>query len=339
MLLVDIEKRLSSFTLKVRFETEKDILALLGASGAGKSVTLKCIAGIETPDKGKIILNGRTLFDAEKKVNLPPQKRNVGYLFQEYALFPNMNVRQNIMTGLHKEKENERKALAEEIIKNFHLEGLETQRPATLSGGERQRVALARIFASKPEVLLLDEPFSSLDSFLGWELSLELKNTIADFDCDVVMVSHNINEVTRMCDTVSVISDGTAQTKQNVRELIKHPKTLAAAKIVGIKNFSKIDILSDDTVRAVDWDMVLKVNHIPEDATTVCIRNEDIRIADSDGENTATCRVSGITEDANARYAILDRNGTAVCMCIENGMDVEDIKRIAFPKEQLLCVK
>lgn len=218
MLYVDITKRLSSFDLNIQFETDQAPLGLLGASGAGKSYTLKCIAGIEKPDKGRIILNDRTLFDSEKKINLPPQKRKVGYLFQDFALFPNMTVLQNIKAGLHREERKARDRLAPELIERFRLQGLENVRPATLSGGEKQRVALARIFASKPDVLLLDEPFSSLDTFLKWELEDEIKKIFGDFSGDVVIVSHEIDEVLELCENVVRIRGGRSEKTLSVKE-------------------------------------------------------------------------------------------------------------------------
>ena len=166
MLSVNIEKKLDLFTLQADFSCDSGSLALFGASGAGKSMILKCIAGIEKPDKGIIKMNDNVLFDSERHINLPPQKRRIGYLFQDYALFPNMTVMQNIQTGMRNIPTHERKEKALDLIKMFRLEGLDHKRPATLSGGEKQRTALARIFASSPEVLLLDEPFASLDTHL-----------------------------------------------------------------------------------------------------------------------------------------------------------------------------
>ena len=145
---VDIEKTLGSFHLKVKFEAGNHVLALLGASGCGKSMTLKCIAGIETPDRGRIVLDGTTLFDSEERVNLPPQRRRVGYLFQQYALFPNMTVAQNIACGVREKKDA--RAQVEEMIWAMHLEGLEHKKPHQLSGGQQQRAALARILVNAP---------------------------------------------------------------------------------------------------------------------------------------------------------------------------------------------
>lgn len=208
MLYVDIEKRLERYTLQVKFRCEGEPLALFGASGTGKSMTLKCIAGIEKPDRGVIKLNDRILFDSEKKINLPPQKRKVGYLFQEYALFPNMTVSGNIMTGMHKLPKTERSEKLRQLIERFHLDGLEKRRPDSLSGGEKQRVALARIFASSPEVLLLDEPFSSLDTMLKIELITDIRKILHDFGGDSVLVSHDIEEVRLLCPTLLPIIDG-----------------------------------------------------------------------------------------------------------------------------------
>ena len=208
MLKVHIEKKLDHYTLKADFTCDKEINALFGASGAGKSMTLKCIAGIEKPDKGVIQLNGRVLFDSEKHINLKPQERNVGYLFQDYALFPNMTTTGNIKAALHAIPRKERDQKANELIERFHLQGLEDKRPSTLSGGEQQRVALARIFASSPEVLLLDEPFSSLDTLLKLELIPYIKEIVSSFGGETLLVSHNIDEVIRLCDTVTPIVSG-----------------------------------------------------------------------------------------------------------------------------------
>ena len=187
-LYVDIEKRLGAFRLQSKFEVADETLALLGASGCGKSVTLKCIAGIMTPDRGRIVLNGRVLFDSEKKIDLTPQQRRVGYLFQQYALFPNMTVEQNILCGIREGRRSEKRALAAEKLRMFRLEGLEKKYPAQLSGGQQQRVALARILCSEPQAILLDEPFSALDSYLKWNLELELSDLLAGFRGPILWV-------------------------------------------------------------------------------------------------------------------------------------------------------
>ena len=204
-LYVDIEKRLGAFRLQSKFEVADETLALLGASGCGKSMTLKCIAGIVTPDRGRIVLNGRVLFDSEKSIDLTPQQRRVGYLFQQYALFPNMTVEQNILCGIREGRRSEKRALAAEKIRMFRLEGLEKKHPAQLSGGQQQRVALARILCSEPQAILLDEPFSALDSYLKWNLELELSDLLAGFRGPILWVSHDLGECCRNCQKVCVM--------------------------------------------------------------------------------------------------------------------------------------
>lgn len=167
---VHIEKKLNGFTLRSDFTAGNTATAILGASGCGKSMTLRCIAGIVKPDKGRIVLDGRVLFDSGQHIDLPPQQRGVGLLFQNYALFPNMTVEQNILCGLKAERDKAaRKARCAGMLRALRLEELASRRPAELSGGQQQRTALARILVGKPRILMLDEPFSALDSYLREE--------------------------------------------------------------------------------------------------------------------------------------------------------------------------
>lgn len=201
-LYVKIKKDFGSFLLDTEFEAQEEVFGILGESGCGKSITLRCIAGVLTPDEGRIELDGTVYFDSEKKINLKPQERHVGLLFQNYALFPNMNVVQNLRTGLRKQKlnkEQEQKAL-HDIMEKFYLQGLEHHRPSQLSGGQQQRVALARILLAKPRILMLDEPFAALDEFLRWKLELELEDIIKEFGGTTLFVSHNRDEIYRICD-------------------------------------------------------------------------------------------------------------------------------------------
>ena len=203
---VNIEKNFKGFSLKTAFESTTSSTGILGASGSGKSMTLRCIAGIETPDKGKIVINGRMVFDSEKKINLKPQERRIGYLFQNYALFPNMTVPENLMAGLMACEKNKNTASQKirEILEKFELNGLERHKPSELSGGQQQRVALARIFLSSPDILMLDEPFSALDGYLRWNLEQELLDVLKDFAGPTLFVSHSRDEVYRSCVRVCV---------------------------------------------------------------------------------------------------------------------------------------
>ena len=203
MLEVQIYKKLAEFDLDASFQVDDNILGLMGASGSGKSMTLKCIAGIETPDQGRIVLNNRVLFDSEKKINVPIQKRNVGYMFQSYALFPNMNVYENISVGLRARKVKDVDIVVQKVMQQFRIFELASRYPKQLSGGQRQRVALAY----EPDVLLLDEPFSALDEDLKEDLLQELKNEL-QISKPVIFVSHNKEEVNELCDLKYKIKQG-----------------------------------------------------------------------------------------------------------------------------------
>lgn len=243
MLKVNIKKKLNKFDLEVRFETDKDIIGLIGSSGSGKSMTLKCIAGIEKPDSGYIILNDRVLFDSEKKINVKTQDRHIAYLFQNYALFPNMTVYKNIFISVNKKYSlDEKQDKVMDIVKVLELEGLENKFPNELSGGQQQRVALARIVVNEPEYLLLDEPFSALDAFLKWNLAKELKETIKSFDKGTLFVSHNINEVYYLCKRSIILSNGEVVEEGNIKEIIENPKTEISKNMVTFSDFSRKDI-------------------------------------------------------------------------------------------------
>ena len=253
-LLVDIRKQLGDFRLDVRFTAENGVTTLLGASGCGKSMTLKCIAGIEKPDEGRIVLDGEVLFDSEKKINLPPQKRRVGYLFQNYALFPNMTVRQNILCGLCREKDRAvREKRLREMLMLMQLEGLENHKPAQLSGGQQQRTALARIVVSEPRVLLLDEPFSALDGHLRDSLKIELRDLLDRFGREVLMVTHDRNEAYNMSSRIAVMDEGRLLTVKPSKALFADPGTVQAAVLTGCKNIVPARRVSDFEVEIPDW--------------------------------------------------------------------------------------
>lgn len=263
-LYVDIKKKLGDFDLNIKFQTDREVLALLGASGCGKSMTLKCIAGIETPDCGIIKLDDHILFDSERKVNLPPQKRKVGYLFQNYALFPNMTVAENIAFVVQGSKQDKIKAVTEKI-KMFCLEGLENLYPVQLSGGQQQRVAFARILASETKLLMLDEPFSALDSYLKWQLEQELTSLLETYQKATLFVSHNRDEVYRICDRIAVMNRGNIDVIRTKHELFESPETLAGTILTGCKNISTAKKIDDYTVFAEEWELELQVEHLVPD--------------------------------------------------------------------------
>ena len=258
-LIVDIHRALGAFSLDVSFEAENGVTCLLGASGCGKSFTLKCIAGIERPDRGHIELDGVVLFDSEKHINLPPQKRQVGYLFQNYALFPNMTVRQNILCGLHREKNRaEKEQELAKMIKLMQLDGLENHKPSQLSGGQQQRVALARIMVSKPRLLMLDEPFSALDAHLRDSLKIELRDMLQRFGREVLMVTHSREEAYNMSSRIAVMEKGRLLTIKDTKELFADPGSIPAAVLTGCKNIAAARKVGEREVEVPDWGIRLQ---------------------------------------------------------------------------------
>lgn len=274
-LVVDIEKKLGSFTLRSQFETGSGTMALLGASGCGKSVTLKCIAGIMTPDRGRIVLDGETLFDSDRHIDLTPQQRRVGYLFQQYALFPNMTVAQNIQCGIRSGSRAEKRQQALAQLSRFRLEGLEKKYPAQLSGGQQQRVALARILASEPRAILLDEPFSALDSYLKWNLELELSELLCDFSGPILWVSHDLGECFRNCAAVCVMENGQTGKMTTMPALVQHPDSLSAARLSGCKNFFPAKAVSKGVCLPA-WQLTLPLPVDEKTFTTLGIPNNAI---------------------------------------------------------------
>ncbi|MDY6400165.1 MAG: ATP-binding cassette domain-containing protein [Synergistales bacterium] len=257
-LFINIEKNFENFSLKINFEHDADILGILGASGCGKSMTLKCIAGIEKPDKGKIILDDEILFDSQKKINLPPQKRKVGYLFQNYALFPNMTVKQNILCGLHDEKNIKLKEkIFSDTIELLNLTELINHKPHELSGGQAQRTALARILVNRPKILMLDEPFSALDSHLRLKLQMKIKNLLKNYGRGVILVTHDRNEAYRMCNYIAAMDDGKILTLKDTHEFFANPESVPAAILSGCKNIAQAEKISDYKIYVPEWNITL----------------------------------------------------------------------------------
>lgn len=300
---VDIEKKLGSFCLNVKFEAENETLALLGSSGCGKSMTLKCIAGIEKPDHGKIIVDGVTLFDSEKKINLSPQERRTGLMFQNYALFPHMTVLQNVQAGAKREKDPKiRKSTIQTTLDLFGLTEYKNRYPHQLSGGQQQRAALARILVSNPRILLLDEPFSALDSHLRFKLEQEVRQVLRRFGKTAILVSHDRDEVYRLSHRIAVMDEGRIQAIGTQKEVFANPRTRKGAVLTGCKNISSAKILPNGQIYAEDWGMTLSASgslHLPDtEHSNICavgIRMHDI--LPGPGENSVCCRVADVIEN------------------------------------------
>ena len=296
-LKVDIQMELKEFDLDVDFELKNKRLGILGPSGCGKSMTLKSIAGIVTPDKGVVSLTTdeeTVYFDSNKKINLKPQKRNVGYLFQNYALFPNMTVEENIAIGVSKDDGGK---TVSEMIKRFQLEGLGKRYPRQLSGGQQQRVALARISAYSPDVILFDEPFSAMDTFLKEQLRIELLNSLKDFDGFSIMVTHDRDEAFQFCDELIVLDKGKIIAKGNTYDVFENPRKVQVARLTGCKNISKIEIVDDYHLKSIEWGVTFEVTEkISQDITHIGIRAHDFVPAEKGDVNAFDTADSTVLE-------------------------------------------
>jgi len=307
-LTVRIKKRYGDFLLNVDFSAGSgEALALLGASGSGKSTALRCIAGICRPDRGRIELDGEVLFDSRQGIDLPPQRRKIGYLFQQYALFPHMTVEQNIAVCLDRRQ----RAQAGELMVLLRLEGTEKLLPRQLSGGQQQRVALARILASRPRAILLDEPLSALDVCLRRQLEQELRDVLARFGGPAVWVSHDLGEVCRSCSRVCVLEDGRSAPAVGTRELIEAPGTAGAARISGCRNIVRACPGTEPgLVRVPQWGVTLRAAGVwREGASLLGIRAERVRPAEEGEENAFPCRVQQIVDDVSSVEAVLVPEG------------------------------
>lgn len=288
---IKIKKHLPSFDLDIEFTAENEAVGFLGASGCGKSLTLRCIAGVETPDEGHIIVNGKTFFDSEKKINLTPQQRKTALLFQNYQLFPNMSVAQNVAAGMPKGLSRDEVARrVKRYLGMFDLDGFQDRYPLRLSGGQQQRVALARMLAAEPDVLMLDEPFSALDAHLKAGLEQNMLDVFECFEGTILYVSHDIDEAYRLCDRIAVVSAGSIEEIGPSNQIVTEPATLAALKLSGCKNISRARYLGGQMVEAVDWGIKLDVGpdvRVPDELAFIGIRAKYIYRADSNDPKDA----------------------------------------------------
>ena len=247
---VNIRKSFPSFALDVEFQASDETLGFLGASGCGKSLTMRCIAGIETPDEGRIVVNGKVFYDSERKINLKPQERKTALLFQNYMLFPNFTAAENVGAGIGRDvPKAERRSIVEAELKRFGLESFANRFPAQLSGGQQQRVALARMLAVNPGVLLLDEPLSNLDARLRLEMRAELKRLHAAFRTTIVFVTHDQWEAMTLATSIAVMSEGRLQQLGTPNDIYDRPANRFVAEFVGSP---PINILETATGHALD---------------------------------------------------------------------------------------
>lgn len=285
---VDIRKTFGDpvrggFALEMAFDAGAETLGLLGASGCGKSVTLRCIAGIVQPDEGRIVVDGVTFFDRaagrRARVDLKPQQRRTALLFQNYQLFPHLRVAENIAAGIPRSVDKEQRGrMVHAQLQRFGLLGLERRYPAQLSGGQQQRVALGRMLAAQPRMLMLDEPFSALDPHLKSELEQDLLALFARFEGTVLYVSHDIDEAYRFCSSIAVVNDGTIDELAPKAQVINHPSSLAAIKLSGCKNTTRARKAHAHAVWLPQWGVRMEcASAVPDDAAWLGVRAFHIR--------------------------------------------------------------
>jgi len=297
-LCLNIFKPLSGFALDVGFEIGPEVLGILGASGSGKSMTLRCIAGLETPTSGKIAVNGKVLFDSAKGIDLPSKDRKIGFLFQNYALFPHLTVAENIAFGLQDLSASDQKIRVKEQLVSVQMSGMENRYPHELSGGQQQRVALARAIAPNPDLLLLDEPFSALDTHLRSQLERELMQTLANYRGITLFVSHNLEEVYRVCKNLLVLADGSAIAFDTKQHIFDRPRNFTVAQLTGCKNFCAAKPIAETVIEAIDWGCNLTVAEpIPKSLVFVGIRAHQVSfVSGCDRENTVACWIASTVE-------------------------------------------
>lgn len=313
---IKVKKKFSDFELQLSFQSSSKRIGILGASGCGKSMTLKMLAGIEEPDDGIICIDEKEIYHKKKRINWKPQKRKVGYLFQNYALFPHMTVKENIMVGMEgSKKEKEVEALS--MMKRFHLSGLEDHVPSQLSGGQQQRVALARIMASKPSVILLDEPFSALDLFLKEKLQQELMDLLEEYEGTVILVSHSRDEIYRFSEELLIMEKGQIVCHGDTKEIFQNPRYKEAAKLTGCKNIVPYKQEANGLLWIEEWGVKLKVHQEVPKEGYIGIRAHDFIPSWQEEEGAIPVQIQSIAElPFETRYYI-KTNRDPICWFIQ----------------------
>ena len=308
---VDIEKKFKGFHLQSQFTAGDETMGLLGASGCGKSLTMRSIAGIERPDSGKIVVNGTVFFDRapgkKARVDLTPQQRKTALLFQNYMLFPNLTVAQNVAAGISKDvSPADRDAMVQTELKRFGLSGFERRYPVQLSGGQQQRVALARMLAARPGILMLDEPFSALDAHLKSVLEQNLVSLFDAFRGTILYVSHDIDEALRFCDRIAVVEAGHIMEMGTGEDLVNRPQSQAGIKLSGCKNATPVERVDARRVWLPKWGVEVETAaDVPEGVKCLGVRAFFLERADGPGRNCFRMRVDRVSDSRFERTVLL----------------------------------
>lgn len=322
---VSFRARAGAFGLETSFATEEGVTAILGPSGAGKTLTLRAIAGLLRPEYGHIRVSGHALFDSLSKIDLPPRLRRVGYVFQEYALFPHLSVAGNVAFGLRGMARHDRDEQVREMLTMLGLEGLEERRPSQLSGGQKQRVALGRALAPKPDVLLLDEPFAALDASTRTALAEEFLGIEANLDVPVVLVTHDLAEAHTLAAHLVVLADGKVLQAGRRDHVFRQPVSPQAAQVLGVQNIMAgvvTDVRADEAqVDASRLGLTVRTpGLVAGGSVTVGLRARDIQARPAGDTGNATLMQD---IDAGVRRTLvlkMDGDGQPVHVELEPGI-------------------
>ncbi len=295
---VHLEKALENFNLQVMLRTGTGAVGLLGASGAGKSMTLRMIAGIVAPDRGRIVLSNRVLYESETGQNISSALRRVGVVFQDYALFPNMTVAENVGFGLSALPERERRERVKRQLELMHIAELAGRYPKEISGGQRQRVAIARCMVIEPDALLFDEPFAALDPHLRRQMEEQLRETLAGYKGAVIFVTHDMEEAFRFCSDLLVLDNGRVIASGPKHQLFERPQTVVAARLTGCKNIVAALRAGADRIAVDAWNCQLQTaGPVPDALTHVGLRSHQIAFQPAtNDENTFPCWLVSTSE-------------------------------------------
>ncbi len=339
LLIARFEKRFAGGPLiSIDFRKTGDtfgVTALFGPSGCGKTTFLRCLAGLSHPDQGIIEFRGQSWFSSERRIAVSPQQRDIGFLFQEYALFPHLSVRENIAFGLLDISSGDRETRVAQMLKLFDLKGLEQRLPREISGGQQQRVALARTLARRPKMLLLDEPLSSLDAPLREQLRREMRKVFAELETPVILVTHDRIEAIALADRVAVMDEGKIQQIGSVHEVFTRPRTAALAQLVGMETIVLGEILeireglATIQVGSVHLLAVAPLENVR--FVSVCIKGEDVSL------QRGTIGSSSVRNHLTATITALTPEGPLVRVGLDCGFEITSL--ITRPSAEELQLK